>query len=181
MEPTPSLVLEVVRIRLEEPADLGAIRKVHVASFPTVNKAKLVEALRASGRLCVSLVDVEQDQIVGHISFSPVSVVGGTGGVGLAPLAVLPGYRRQRIAARLIREGLAACEQSNYRFVVVLGEPGYYHRFGFTEASQRGLQDEYGGGEAFQVLELRPGSIPGSGGRVCYAPEFALLDGQGAV
>jgi putative acetyltransferase len=181
MEQPPSGVLEVARIRLEEPADLDAIRKVHVASFPTANEAKLVEALRASGRLCVSLVAVEQDQIVGHIAFSPVTVVGGTGGIGLAPVAVLPGYRRQGIAGRLVREGLAACEQSGFRFVVVLGEPGYYHYFGFTEANQRGLHDEYGGGEAFQVLELRPGSIPASGGLVRYAPEFALLDGQGTA
>jgi predicted N-acetyltransferase YhbS len=40
-----------VRIRSEEPNDLDAIRRVHVASFPTANEAKLVEALRASGRV----------------------------------------------------------------------------------------------------------------------------------
>jgi putative acetyltransferase len=181
MEQPPSLVLEVVRIRLEEPDDLNAIRAVHAASFPTESEANLVEALRAFGRLCVSLVAVTQDHVVGHVAFSPVSLAGATGGVGLAPVAVLAEYRRQGIAARLIRKGLEACEQAGCRFVVVLGEPSYYQRFGFIAASKRGLQDEYGGGEAFQVLELRPGTIPGSEGLVRYAPEFTLLDGQGAV
>jgi hypothetical protein len=39
-----------------------------------------------------------------------------------------------------------------------------------------GLRDEYGGGEAFQALELRPGSIPPAGGVVRYAPQFAVVD-----
>jgi putative acetyltransferase len=130
-----------------------------------------------AGRLCVSLVAVEQDEIVGHVAFSPVSVLGATDGVGLAPVAVLPSHRRRGIAERLIREGLAACQRAGYGFVVVLGEPGYYRRFGFVPASRLGLRDEYGGGEAFQALELPPGSIPPSGGLVRCAPEFAGLGG----
>jgi len=39
-------------------------------------------------------------------------------------------------------------------------------------AGRWGLLDEYGGGEAFQALELRPGSIPLGAGLVRYAPEF---------
>ena len=58
---------------------------------------------------------------------------------------------------------------------VVLGEPAYYGRFGFTVASSWGLWDQYGGGPAFQVLELRPGGVPRGAGLVQYAEEFALL------
>jgi putative acetyltransferase len=60
-------------------------------------------------------------------------------------------------------------------FLVVLGEPAYYGRFGFTAAAACGLADEYGGGAAFQALELRPGAIPHGAGLVRYAPEFAAL------
>ena len=79
----------------------------------------------------------------------------------------------------MIRPGLEACERLDFGFVVVLGEPTYYSRFGFLPAGGWGLSDEYGGEDAFQALELRPNSIPDGGGLVRYAPEFALVDGEG--
>lgn len=170
-----------MNVRSEEPADQRAIHGVHGASFPTVGEARLVDALRAAGLLCVSLVAVEQDEVVGHVAFTPVSVLGATDGVGLAPVAVLPAYRRRGIGGQLIREGLVVCERSSYGFVVVLGDPRYYRRFGFKPAGGWGLCDEYGGGEAFQALELRPGSIPPGGGVVRYAPEFAVVEGEGTA
>jgi len=162
-------------LRPERSGDATAIHAIHAASFPTTGEARLVDALRIAGRLCVSLIAVEQDEIVGHVAFSPVSVLGATDGVGLAPVAVLRSHRRRGIAEQLVRGGLAACQRADYGFVVVLGEPGYYRRFGFVPASRLALRDEYAGGEAFQVLELRPGSIPPSGGVVRYAQEFAEL------
>ncbi len=167
-----------MNVRSEEPADHGAIHAVHAESFPTVGEARLVDTLRAAGLLCVSLVAVEQGEVVGHVAFSPVSVLGANDGVGLAPVAVLPAYRQRGIGEQLIREGLAVCERSSYGFVVVLGDPSYYRRFGFMPSGGWGLRDEYGGGEAFQALELRPGSIPPGGGVVRYAPEFAVVEGE---
>ena len=162
----------MVKIRCEESDDREAIYQVHEVSFPTVAEARLVDALREAGRLYLSLVAEHQSRIVGHVAFSPVTVADATEGVGLAPVAVLPAHRRQGIAAELIRAGLAACERSGYGFAVVLGDPGYYRRFGFQPASRWGLRDEYMGGEAFQALELRTDSIPSGGGLVHYAPEF---------
>ena len=148
---------------------------MHAVSFPTAGEARLVDALRAAGRLRVSLVAVEDGHVIGHVAFSSVTVAGAADAVGLAPVAVLPAWRRSGIAARLIREGLAACERTGAGFVVVLGEPHYYQRFGFMPASRWGLGDEYGGEDAFQALELRPGAIPRAAGLVRYAPEFAAL------
>ena len=180
-----------VIVRREVAGDEGGIRAVHLASFPTAAEAALVDALRNGERLTVSLVAIERasDVIVGHVAFSPVTVDGIDGGVGLAPVAVLPAYRGRGIAARLVREGLAACAAMGVRFVVVLGEPAYYSRFGFVAARRWGLRDEYGGGDAFQALELQAGSLSalepragspsgGDGDRnrlVRYAPEFGAL------
>ena len=58
---------------------------------------------------------------------------------------------------------------------MVLGEPGYYGRFGFQPAPGLDLGDAYGGGDTFQVIELLPGAIPVGAGLVRYAPEFALV------
>jgi putative acetyltransferase len=151
---------------------------VHIASFPSAAEARLVEELRTAGRLAVSLVAVESGAIVGHVAFSPVTVPGVDvvdGGIGLAPLAVAPLFQRRGIGAALVREGLIYAERAGFQFAVVLGEPGYYGRFGFEPASRWGLRDEYGGGAAFQALELRPSTIPMGGGLVRYAPEFAVF------
>ncbi len=164
-----------VIIRSEEPGDESAIAAVHVAAFPTAAESRLVDALRAGRHLAVSLVAIVNHLVAGHIAFSPVTVDGATGGLGLAPVAVLPAFRRRGIAARLVREGLARSVALGYGFAVVLGEPHYYSRFGFRRAADWGLHDEYGGGDAFQALELRSGSIPVGAGRVQYGPEFARL------
>jgi putative acetyltransferase len=165
----------VPAIRPERSADTAAITAVHTASFPTAYEARLVEALRANGRLSVSLVAVDGQTIVGHVAFSPVTLSDVEGGFGLAPVAVLPQSRRQGIAAALIRQGLIDIARAGARFAVVLGSPAYYGRFGFQPAYRRALRDEYEGGDAFQVLELQPGALPASGGVVRYAAEFAAL------
>jgi putative acetyltransferase len=162
-----------VTIRGEAPTDRAAIHAVHAASFPTTYEADLVDALRLAGRLAISLVAAVRDDVVGHVAFSPVGMPGAMDGVGLAPVAVLPAFRRRGIAAQLIRDGLAECARRDHGFVVVLGDPRYYGRFGFTPARAFRLRDEYEGGDAFQALELRPGAIPAAGGLVRYAPELA--------
>ena len=161
-----------IEIRPETAGDEEGIRAVHVASFPTDEEARLVDRLRASGRLLRSWVAVADDAIVGHVGFSPVQLTGTPGGEGVAPVAVVPGWRRRGVAERLVHAGLGGCARDRVPFIVVLGFPGTYARFGFRPASQRGLVDEFGGGDAFQVLELQPDALPPSGGTVAYAPEF---------
>ena len=170
-------------IRRERTADAVATFAVHAAAFPTDAEARLVDALRASGRAAVSLVAEVDGAVVGHVLFSPVSVEGSPAlpiGVGLAPLAVLPGDQRRGVGARLIRSGLEACRRAGFGFAVVLGAPGYYRRFGFRRALDDRLQNEYGVDEEFMALELRPGALGGVLGVVRYAPEFAAL-GHGKI
>ncbi|HEX2251632.1 MAG TPA: N-acetyltransferase [Thermoanaerobaculia bacterium] len=166
-----------MEIRPEQANDAEAIHAVHAASFPSEAEADLVDALRAAGRLPVSLVAQREGEIVGHVAFSPVATEWpeAAAGVGLAPVAVTGPHRRQGIAAALVRAGLEACRAAGFGWVVVLGEPEYYSRFGFRPASEHGLVDEYGGGAAFQVLELAPGALPIGAGLVRYAAEFAAV------
>jgi putative acetyltransferase len=162
-------------IRPERPADIPGIHALHISSFPTDAEARLVDALRATGHLTVSLVAEFDGVAVGHITFSPVTVATGQVGVGLAPIAVLESDRRRGIAAELVRAGIDACRAARFGWAVVLGEPAYYSRFGFRPASEFGLIDEYGGGPAFQALELSPGGLPRDAGLVKYGPEFAAF------
>src|SRR5689334_13394883 len=123
----------MITIRPERSEDGEAIRRVHLASFPTGAEAALVDRLRDAGRAWVSLVAEREGLVVGHVLFSPVTVVPPDDrdpGVGLAPLAVLPAQRRRGVGGRLIAEGVAACRRAGYPFAVVLGHPDYYPRFG---------------------------------------------------
>jgi putative acetyltransferase len=164
-------------IRPECPGDEAALRALHAACFPSDAEAQLVDLLRAAGRLSVSLVAVVNGALAGHVALSPVTVAAATAvpGAGLAPLAVAAGWRRRGVGADLVRGSLAAARVAGFGWVVVLGEPSYYARFGFRPASGRGLQDEYGGGAAFQALELVAGAVPVGAGLVRYAPEFAAV------
>ena len=163
-------------IRPEQLDDATAIGDVLRSAFPTDQEAQLVDRLRRHHRLLISLVAEVDGVITGHIAFSAVKIAASTknsAGVGLAPLSVRPELQRRGIGAQLVREGLAACEHAGVGFVVVLGAPEYYQRFGFRNASLFRLENEYGAGDAFMALELKNGSI--TAGLVRYAPEFSEL------
>jgi putative acetyltransferase len=165
----------VTSVRSEGPQDIAAIREILLASFPSDAEARLVELLRDAGHLAVALVAEIDGRVVGHAAFSSVSTAAGAPGVGLAPIAVMPAQRCHGVGRELVERGLAACTSLGFGWAVVLGEPAYYSRFGFVLAADSGLVDEYGGGRAFQVIELIPGSLPVGAGLVRYAPEFGSV------
>ncbi len=162
-------------IRPEKGRDAAAVRRVHLTAFPTPAEADLVERLRDGGKAVVELVAVDGDNIVGHILFSPVTVEprAGAVGLGLGPLAVLPDHEKHGVGRRLVQNGLAECHRWGAGFVVVIGDPPYYTRFGFESAEKHGLRSEYDAGDAFMVFKLESGALPPPGTLVKYAPEFA--------
>ena len=98
--------------------DLTAIRHVHEQAFGRPAEANLVDALRAHGKILLSLVAVQDDRVVGHILFSPVTIESAEGAwpaVGLGPMAVLPALQRQGIGSLLVTTGLAECRQAGMR------------------------------------------------------------------
>ena len=164
------------QIRPEQSADADGIRAVHLAAFAArPNEANLVDRLRQAGQAAVSLVALSGGEITGHILFSPVSLVPaqhGQRGLGLAPLAVRPNDQRRGIGAQLVTRGLEACHAAGVDFVVVLGDPRYYGRFGFRRAGVFQLENEYGAEDDFMAIELSPAGLSGMAGLVQYRPEF---------
>lgn len=168
-------------IRPERPEDHGAIRELHREAFGGGAEADLVDALRNDGHATISLVAEWRGNVVGHILFSPVKTSGTAHPpvLGLAPLAVLPSHQRLGLGSKLVREGLLAAMDLGASAVIVLGDPAYYGRFGFSSASARGLTSAFADGhpEAFQAVELVEGGLDGRRGPVTYAPAFgATLD-----
>lgn len=168
----------MTHIRPEQPGDVAAIRAVNERAFGTPAEANLVDRLRASGTAVLSLVAEHDGQIVGHILFSPVTVVAAPRAfraVGLAPMCVAPECQRSGIGSQLVRHGLEACRRAGYDAVVVLGHVDYYPRFGFLRASDHGLDNEYEATDAFMVLPLASEALAGVSGLVRFAAEFAEL------
>ena len=123
----------------------------------------------------ISLAAHYEGRIVGHVLFSPMILDPPKpclGIVGLAPVGVLPEHQGRGIGSRLIRQGLLACGEAGYGAAVVLGEPGYYTRFGFGRASGCGIGNEYGVDEPFMVVELKKGALHETRVTVKYQPEF---------
>jgi putative acetyltransferase len=165
----------MVTIRPEQPSDTLAVRSVHEAAFPTAAEADLVERLRGNGKAAVSLVAADEGRIVGHILFSPVTFEPPLAVValGLAPMAVLPGHEKHAVGRRLVQNGLAESHSKGACMVVVLGDPGYYGRFGFERASRHGLRNEFGVEDSFMVFMLDSHAHPPPGTMVKYAAEFS--------
>ncbi len=124
-------------IRSERDADASAIAEVTAAAFDTLEISNhteqfIIEALRDSGALTVSLVAELDSRVVGHVAFSPVGISDGTQNwYGLGPVSVLPELQRQGVGKALIREGMSRLKEMGASGCCLVGHPEYYIKFGF--------------------------------------------------
>jgi putative acetyltransferase len=141
-----------VIIRNETESDFKAISDVTEAAFenvPVSNQTEhfIINALRASGALTVSLVAEIDGQVVGHLAISPVTISDGSRNwYGLGPLSVLPRFQKRGIGKALMNEGLSRLRALGAEGCVLVGDPGYYERFGFRsipELAYEGVPQEY--------------------------------------
>ncbi len=167
----------MVEIRSEQTEDIPLIYEVNKAAFGRPAEADLVDVIRSACSDVLSLVAVADEQVVGHILFSPVVVSDTTRwvkGMGLAPMVVLPEFQRQGIGSRLVETGMRILGVRNCPFVIVLGHTEYYPRFGFVPASRHGLGCQWEGvpDEAFMVLVLNKETMSGLSGVAKYRDAF---------
>lgn len=123
----------------ERHGDAQAISDLTTSAFATAehsdgNEAHVVETLRSAGALTLSLVAIDDSgQVIGHIAFSPVRIEHGHGHwFGLGPVSVLPERQRKGIGKALIEKGLSVLSDRGAEGCILVGEPAYYRRFGFT-------------------------------------------------
>lgn len=163
-----------VRIRQESPSDVAAIEAVTIAAFENAvhtnhTEQFIVNALRKAGQLSVSLVADDDGLVIGHVAVSPVSISDAAPGwYGLGPMSVVPERQGEGIGSRLMGKALDILREFGAAGCVVLGDPGYYSRFGFNADSSitlPGVPPEY-----FQAISFT-GSLPR--GTVAYHESFA--------
>lgn len=164
------------KIREERSSDIEAIREVNRLAFGQETEGNIVDALRSSDALLLSLVATQNDRVVGHAAYSPATIEGRINGAALGPMAVLPDYQRQGIGRRLIESGNRMLEADGCPFIVVLGHPEYYPRFGFKPASAQGISCEWEApDEAFMLLVLDDNAMQDVSGLATYRGEFSSV------
>lgn len=169
----------MVLIRKQQPADIPQIREVNTQAFGQLEEADLVDKLRERCQEILELVAVRGDEVVGHILFSPATIAcrGRTvTGAALGPMAVSPRHQRQGIGTELVESGVSILREKGCLFLVVLGHPAFYPRFGFRPASQFGVHCDWDVPAAvFMLMVLAAEEMQGVKGRVTYRPEFSQV------
>lgn len=162
-------MLDKVTVRLESEKDHAEVRSLITEAFGQDDEAKLVEVLRKRDEAVISLVACYEDKVIGHIMFSKMQSP--EGGLGLAPVCVVPNHQNKGLGAKLIEEGLSMARDHGWRFVVVLGEPKYYGRFGFDAKLAQSFASPFAG-PYLMAMELVEDTLQGKSGNLSYSKAF---------
>lgn len=171
----------MLQIRSEQPQDSEAIRQVEEQAFGQPAEADLVDRLRAECPEQISFVAIQNDQLIGHALITPAIIEYEDGsqldGFGLAPVAVLPAFQNLGVGTALIHAAIKALQGRNERFLIVLGEPGYYPRFGFEPASRYHVSCEFAADhpDAFMIHLLGNKGFKSETGAARYHSAFYSL------
>lgn len=133
----------------------------------------LVDELRASDAWlpALSLVAVDQAGVIGHVLCTRARL-GSYPVLGLGPLSVHPDHQRRGVGSALMHAVLGAADALDEPLVVLLGDPGYYARFGFQLAEVYGITPRnLEWGPYFQVRTLTT-YTPTLFGSFAYAEPF---------
>lgn len=167
-----------ISILPERPEHIDAIYRVNTLAFDGRNEeAELVEALRASGELLLSLVALREGEVIGHVAFSRLIIDtadGEVGGVVLAPIGVLPALQDSGVGSMLIREGIARLAADDEQVILVVGNPAYYSRFGFSTAVGKRYPGRQSGPNFMALVLGDPATAPI--GPVRYPEAFELVN-----
>ena len=156
-------------IRLEAASDREEVEELLLGAFPTSLELRLVRQLREDADVVFSLVAVEAAGVIGHALFSKLHAPAAA--LGLGPIAVTEKRRCRGVAAAMIEAGLERAKAEGWAAVVVVGDPSYYPRFGFSQEAVRGACPY--AGPALMGLALADGGLDGP--RIEYASAFSSI------
>lgn len=166
-----------MRIVRERPRHAAAVSRLVSDAFGPERFRKTVYRFRDGVPPIASLsrVAVEDGRVIGTLRFWPVELADGRATLLLGPLAISPTWRGRGLGAELMRAGIAAARAEGYRSILLVGDPEYYERFGFTRDAARHLAlpgpvEE----RRFLALALVAGALDGADGIVRVVPKTPL-------
>jgi putative acetyltransferase len=161
-------------IHRENESDAASVFEVHRTAFETDAEARLVDALRAAGDIVLSLVAEMDGKVVGSVVYSRLAIDDENhGATALAPISIIPSQQKQGISNVLIGVAHETLATANERLVIVLGDPAYYRRFGFSHEAASKLRTPYDGPYLMALNLAHDGAAVS--GTVTYPPAFAAL------
>jgi predicted N-acetyltransferase YhbS len=162
----------MLTIRLEKSSDAGAREALLDAAYGPVRFEKPSERLR-SGRAPaagLSFVAVEDGRVIGTVRLWNVCVGNGCDALLLGPVAVAEDCRSQGLGGAMVRRAIQAARKFGHDAIVLVGDPEYYERFGFSGAKTGALWMP-GPFERHRLLgrELTAGALDGARGMIAPA------------
>lgn len=165
-----------MNIREATDQDRDAIKLIHLDAFgevegPVVAKLALDLLMDETAQPVLALVAEERGAVVGSIIFSTVTIRGHEDLVAyiLAPLAVAQVAHGRGHGRALIDCGISMLEERGADLVLVLGEPRYYTRSGFTSAHSIQPPYELEHPQAWMAREIKQGVLGKAKGVVVCA------------
>jgi putative acetyltransferase len=175
---------ESMLIRRENPGDVDAIRGIARAAFMHPGRtsilppeAGLIDELRSSDYFlpALSLVAVNSHaDVVGHVLCTR-GRVDSAPVLALGPLAVHPDQQRSGVGLALMHAILGAAEALDEPLVGVLGDPGYYSRFGFRPSEEYEIKPPVPEWRAYFQIRALAGYSPLVHGTFTYPEPFHRL------
>jgi len=172
----------MITIHDERPVDVASREALLDRAFGPTRRQKTCERMREGRRAAegLSLVAVQDGELVGTLRFWHVAAGPGRPALVLGPLAVDQDRRGSGIGAALIREGLARARALGFEAVLLVGDAPYYERFGFSAGAVADLTlPGPFERERFLGLDLVPGALQAAAGLV--QPTGAAMESAGPV
>jgi predicted N-acetyltransferase YhbS len=180
----------MIQIRHERLADLDAREALLDNAFGETRYRKSSERLRedrlpAEG---LSFIASEGKRVIGSARLWNVACGNDQQALLLGPVAVAEDCRSHGLGGAMVRRAIQAARKLGYAAIVLVGDPAYYNRFGFS-GEKTGALWMPGPFERHRLLgrELKAGALDSAcgmiapTGRLQPAPDLATLVAQDAV
>ncbi len=149
------------------PSDRSDIDLLLDASFGMDRHGRTTYRLRDGNHRLDDLglvVRRDDGHLCGSIEFWPIELVCQESGlrtsaVLLGPIAVSDGCRGQGIGGALMQSGIAAAKAAGHENIVLVGDPAYYGRFGFSDEKTKSWSLP-GPFEQHRLLAIADGEVP---------------------
>lgn len=123
----------------------------------------------------LDIVATENEQIIGYVMLTSITINGYDKALCLGPIAVDPDRQGKGIGAKLIKYAEQRAEELGYEAIHIMGYPEYYNRFGYKKASNYNIsinfpvEDKY-----FLIKELKPDALKNVEGQIEYQKSFGI-------
>lgn len=127
----------------------------------------------------LDFVALKNDRIIGHIISSKAKVIDANGKehevLCVGPLCVLPGFQHQGTGSELMKRSISTAKSMGFSAMILFGNPGYYHRFGFKNAAEYRITTKDNQNlEPFMALELQDGGLTNVAGKFYEDKAFEI-------